>query len=69
MTTSAKKDFKQLAKRLKRDGWEIEYSRGQHIKLTGPNGELVFHSASPGDQNALHSLRREIRHAQAKPKP
>lgn len=61
-------DIKSLLIHAKSHGWEAEIRKGGHYKVTGPNGQVVFTAATPGDRRAvLNSLSDMIRLGLPKP--
>jgi hypothetical protein len=47
---------------LDMSGWTIKKTNGNHYRLAGPNGELVFASSTPGP-SARTALTGEVRRA------
>jgi hypothetical protein len=43
------------------EGWTVATTNGNHIRLTGPAGELVFIAATPSDFRALQNNRALLR--------
>jgi hypothetical protein len=51
-----------LLRRLKRNGFVVEYLRNGHTKIRRPNGSyLMTMSTSPGDTNATKAAERLLR--------
>lgn len=48
-------------KRLTALGCEIEQTRGGHVKITCPNGEIVIHAWSSSDHRAVKNLAAQLR--------
>jgi hypothetical protein len=57
------KQTKQFLKRIERRGWSWEYRRSGHLKLHGPNGEMVFCASTPSDHRAWRNVETNMRRA------
>jgi predicted RNA binding protein YcfA (HicA-like mRNA interferase family) len=59
-----KKDVEQFLRVLRRDGWRVERTNGEHWKLTPPgSGRMVFTGSTPSDHRAIKNLKAECRRA------
>ena len=59
---SAKKDFDQVLKKAKRQGFRIEKTgKGGKLKIYCPDGVMVFASATPSDSRAVRNLVADLR--------
>lgn len=52
---------RQLIKRAVDQGWTWEQSGGNHIRLRGPNGELVITALTGSDRRGYLNLRALLR--------
>ena len=56
------KDFKQFLKFAEKDGWTWRRRKSGHIRLDGPNGEVVFTGGTPTkDRRQLENLQQDMR--------
>lgn len=53
-------DWNQLLTRLRAQGWRVRYTKN-HLRLYGPEGQLVFCPASASDYRALRNIRAQLR--------
>lgn len=55
----------ELVRRVRREGWTVEPTRGGHLRLRHPCGGLVHAASTPSDRravaNTLAECRRELR--------
>lgn len=58
---SGRKDIKQLIEKLEDQDWVVERTGGDHYRLKGPAGQLVFMSQSPSDFRAVRKARAFLR--------
>lgn len=66
MTTSQPKrgmhkDLRQFLRSIEKDGWGWHIRRNGHLRLDGPNGEVVFTGGTPTDNRAIKNLRSDMR--------
>lgn len=54
------KDMAQLAKKIRKQGWETEHTGSGHILATGPSGQQVRLSNSPSDGHAFKNAKRDL---------
>lgn len=54
------REIKELTRELERDGWTVEKTKGQHLRLTHPAGYLYFCSATASDHRAIKNIRADI---------
>jgi predicted RNA binding protein YcfA (HicA-like mRNA interferase family) len=55
-----------IVKRLQREGWAVEITSGNHVKLTHPgNGGVVIASLTSGDRFSWRRLERNIAQVEA----
>lgn len=48
------------------DGWNYRQSRrNSHWRITGPDGQVIYTSASPSCSRALNNIRADLRRAGA----
>lgn len=57
----ASKDVKQFLRRIEQQGWSWYRRKSGHLRLDGPNGEVVFTSVTPGDRKSLRNLQQDMR--------
>lgn len=51
---------------LRAQGWRVSRTKRRgHLRLEGPNGQLVFSGGTPGDHRAYLNLRAQLRRAGA----
>lgn len=55
------KFLRDVAKAAREQGWTVEKTRNNHIKMQAPNGALVFASSTPSDVRAIHNLTALLR--------
>lgn len=58
---SGSKDFRQLLRRCRDLGCEIGVTRGEHIKITCPNGAVVITASTASDWRSIKNLRASLR--------
>lgn len=46
---------------LERQGWRIEITKKNHLKLFSPEGGIVVASGTPSDWRAMMQLRADLR--------
>lgn len=55
---------KKTIRELEGDGWRVEYTGSNHLRLTHPDARKpVFVSGSPSDWRAMRKVRRDMRMA------
>jgi len=63
-------DWRRLERELRADGWRIEITKKNHIKLYSPGGNcIVLASSTPSDSRDLENLKAEIRRCARKETP
>lgn len=55
------KEVSELAKQAISQGWEVQTTRGNHLKWLSPNGGFFFSALTPSDNRALKNLKRDLR--------
>lgn len=59
---SLRGDLQALARQKKREGWEIEHTKGNHLRwVFVKTGAVVITSATPSDYRALANAKAQIR--------
>ena len=53
--------MKSLLELAKKQGWEVERNKNNHIKFLSPSGGIVFVSSTPSDHRALENIKRDLR--------
>lgn len=56
-----RKDLRALFRDLEQRGWSVEVTGGNHYKLKGPRGQIVFCPGTPSDHRALKNLKAMLR--------
>lgn len=59
-------DLRILVRRLRRQGWTAEITKGGHRRFTSPEGEVVFGPFSPSDHRAIRNMVARLRRAGAR---
>lgn len=59
------KDTRKLSKRVRKQGWEVYYTRNGHICFRSPSGEKVIGPGTASDWRALKNLKANLRRAGA----
>jgi hypothetical protein len=59
--TDYQKNLKQLIRVAKKQGWTV--SRNGHVKFRGPEGQVVFCSASPRCSRASINVTKDLQRA------
>lgn len=54
-------DRRELLKAAEKAGWKIEKRRRGHLKLTSPDGDIVFTSSTPSDWRGTLNLASHLR--------
>ena len=54
-----------IVQRLRREGWSVEITSGNHVKLTHPGGGVVIASLTSSDRFAWRRLERNIAQVEA----
>lgn len=56
------KELRKVAAKAKKQGWEVELTKKNHLRFTSPDGEVVGNSGTPSDyrgqKNFLADLKR-----------
>ena len=60
-----RKDVRQLLDGLKPLGWTWAPTGSGHVKLTAPNGDIVFVPSTPSDWRSMRNVRAQIRRVSA----
>ena len=55
------KDLRQFLRSIEDEGWNWHFRRSGHLRLDGPNGEVVFTGGTPTDKRAVKNLRSDMR--------
>lgn len=55
------KDLKTFLKTIEGEGWSWYLRRSGHIRLDGPNGEVVFTGGTPADKRTIKNIRQDMR--------
>jgi predicted RNA binding protein YcfA (HicA-like mRNA interferase family) len=55
------RDVKHFTREVEARGWNVAPTRRGHLRLTHPNGGLVFVAGTPSDHRALTNMRAEIK--------
>jgi predicted RNA binding protein YcfA (HicA-like mRNA interferase family) len=56
-----KRDLHALVRQAESEGWLVERTNGGHLRLTHPNGAVVFCAWSPSDSRAVKNVRALLR--------
>lgn len=59
------KSLRQLLRAIRKDGWNSEVTGGAHVRVTGPDGQVVIVPATPSDHRAYQNARANLRRAGA----
>lgn len=54
-------DHRELFKIARRQGWAVEQTRKNHVKLTSPTGQIYFTGSTPSDYRAGRNLASDLR--------
>lgn len=55
------KDIKDLARRLRAQGWTVAPTRSHHVRFLSPAGGSTISASTPGDHRGLQNLRSRLR--------
>ncbi len=55
------KELKRLIRQAERAGWEVQKRKSGHLRWINPNGDWCTSSESPGNDNHIKALRRDLR--------
>lgn len=59
---SPNKEVTDLVKELRRQGWEVEKRKSNHIKATPPSGKgCVFFPCTPSDWRSLKNTKAKLK--------
>lgn len=59
---SAKKDMLLLIEEVRRAGWDVRKTGGNHFRVQHPKtGTLIFTSSTPGDSRAVRNFRAQLK--------
>jgi len=61
------KDIRQLLDRY--PDWMVRATRGGHLRITGPGGEVIIVSTTPGSFREVRILRSALRRAEREANP
>jgi hypothetical protein len=57
------KQIRPIAKKARKQGWEIERTRGGHTLWISPGGARLYTSSTPSDGRAFKNFVAELRRA------
>jgi predicted RNA binding protein YcfA (HicA-like mRNA interferase family) len=57
----SKHDLREVLVEAERSGWTVDHTRRGHLRLTHPNGALVYCSSTPSDYRGVKNLRALLR--------
>lgn len=61
MMASYKKEVAKLARTLRKIGWVVELTNGNHLRWASPHGGFVISASSASDQRAILNLKARLR--------
>lgn len=57
-------ETKQLLRKLRKLGWQVDKTQGQHYRCVSPvTGEAVIFSSTPSDHRNLKNIKADLRRA------
>lgn len=56
-----KKDVRQLCRKAREQGWSVETTQNNHIRLVSPTGEVTYTGGSPSASSAYRNLRASLK--------
>lgn len=62
-----KRDLAKLVETARNRGWSVTRSPGGHLRLTHPNGALVYTASTPSDGRAIRNIGADIARAERQP--
>lgn len=57
----ANKDTEKMIRLAQKQGWEVEFTKSNHIKFRAPSGELIIAGLSSNDSGVLQTRRRLVK--------
>lgn len=60
MKYSTSKDMDALCLLAESTGWVVQKTNGGHVKLSAPNGKVVFCAGSPSDRRAVSNTQAKM---------
>lgn len=54
-------DRNAVLKAARKQGWTVEKTRNNHLKLTNPEGQVYFTGSTPSDQRGVRNLVSDLR--------
>ena len=61
MTLGTSKEYSVLIKQAKKQGWEVNTTRGNHLKWVSPKGEFFFSALTSSDKRSIQYVKRDLR--------